>query len=204
MAAPAPIIGVILAGGRARRLGGVDKGLVEIGGRKLVEWVVEALAPQVDGLLINANRNLDLYRRCGHPVVCDRLADYQGPLAGMAAALARVPPGGAILTVPCDSPTPPPALAARLSAALAAADAEVAVAHDGERLQTVHALVPAALREGLEAFLAGGDRKAEIWLARHRLAVVDFSDCRDCFLNLNTPGDLEELQRRMGQPIAGP
>jgi molybdenum cofactor guanylyltransferase len=204
MTGPSPIIGVILAGGRARRLGGVDKGLVEIGGRKLVEWVVAALAPQVDGLLINANRNLDLYRRCGHPVVCDRLADYQGPLAGMAAALAQVPPGGAILTVPCDSPTPPPALAARLCAALQAADAEVAVAHDGDRLQAVHALVPAALRESLDAFLTAGDRKVEIWLARHRLAIADFSDCRDCFLNLNAPGDLERLQQRIGLPVVRP
>lgn len=204
MARPSPLIGVILAGGRAKRLGGVDKGLVEIDGRSLVEWVIEALAPQVDGLLINANRNLDLYRHFGHPVVCDRLADYQGPLAGMAAALAQVPPGGAILTVPCDSPTPPPMLASRLSVALGTGEAELAVAHDGERVQAVHALVPAALRDSLDSFLAAGERKTEIWLARHRLAVVDFSDCKDCFLNLNAPGDLERLQRRIGHPARPP
>jgi molybdenum cofactor guanylyltransferase len=195
MPKPSPIVGVVLAGGQAKRLGGIDKGLVEIGGRPLVAWIVDALAPQVDSLLINANRNEDLYGQFGFPVVPDRLPNHQGPLAGIAAGLAQVPPDGAALTVPYDSPAPPPDLAARLSAALEAGEGELAVAHDGKRLQPVHALIPVALRVDLEAFLARGGRKVELWLARHRVAMVDFSDRRDGFLNLNRPEDLERVQQ---------
>ena len=204
MAKPSPIVGAILAGGRAKRLGGVDKGLVEIHGRPLVSWIIEVLAPQVDGVLINANRNGDRYRQYGFPVVPDRLPDHQGPLAGIAAVLAEVPPGGAALTVPCDSPSPPADLAARLSAALDAGEGDLAVAHDGERLQPVHALIPATLRVSLDAFLASGGRKVERWLAGHRVAVVDFSDCRDRFINLNHPGDLERVQRLPARPSGTP
>lgn len=189
-----PIIGAILAGGQARRLGGIDKGLVDIGGRPLVEWILDALLPQVDGLVINANRNEDRYGRYGFPVVPDRLPNHQGPLAGIAAVLAQVPPDGAVLTVPCDSPIPPADLAARLSAALEAGRGDLAVAHDGERLQPVHALVPAPLLPRLETFLADGGRKVGLWLASQRVAVVDFADRRDCFLNLNRPQDLERVQ----------
>ena len=148
---PSAIIGIILAGGKARRLGGVDKGLVEVGGRPMIEWIIEALVPQVDALLINANRNEDRYRSYGFPVVADGLPDYQGPLAGFAAAMGELPADAAMLTVPCDSPLPPPDLAARLADALSTGDAELAVAHDGERLQPVYALVPVSLRDSLSA-----------------------------------------------------
>jgi molybdenum cofactor guanylyltransferase len=205
---PSPIVGVILAGGRARRFGGIDKGLVEVAGRPMVEWIVDALRPQVDALLINANRNEERYRDTGLRVIGDLLPDFQGPLAGLAAAMAQVPPSGAILTVPCDSPLPPPMLAARLAGALAGPDAELAVAHDGERLQLVHALVPVALGESLAAFLAEGGRKVETWYARHRVAVVDFGDCRGHFLNLNCLEDLTSVeglvQARAAVTPAGP
>ena len=200
MPRPSPIIGAILAGGQARRLGGIDKGLVEMGGRPLVAWILDALGPQVDGLVINTNRNLDIYGRYGVPVVPDRLPDHQGPLAGIAAVLAQVPPDGAVLTVPCDSPTPPADLAARLSAALEAGEGDLAVAHDGERLQPLHALVPATLLPGLEAFLVNGGRKVELWLAEQRAAVVDFADRSGCFLNLNRPGDLERVRPLLSLP----
>lgn len=195
-----PIIGAILAGGQARRLGGIDKGLVEVDGRQLVAWILDALAPQVDGLVINANRNLDIYGRYGVPVVPDQLPNHQGPLAGIAAVLAHVPLGGAVLTVPCDSPNPPADLLARLSAALEAGEGDLAVAHDGERLQPVHALIPAALRASLDEFLAGGGRKVELWLAEQRVAVVDFADCRDRFINLNRPEDLERVRPLLSLP----
>ena len=199
-ARPAAIIGTILAGGQARRLGGIDKGLVEIAGRPMVEWIIEALTRQVDAILINANRNADRYARYGFPVVGDRLPEYQGPLAGFAAALAVVPTDAAILTVPCDSPVPPLDLACRLLDALENTGAELAVAHDGERLQPVHALIPARLRGSLDAFLASGDRKIDLWYARHRTATADFSDCRDRFLNLNRPGDLAQVQQLLHPP----
>lgn len=203
MQRPAPIIGAVLAGGQARRLGGIDKGLVEIGGRPLVAWILDGLTPQVDALLINANRNEDRYRQYGVPVVRDRLPSHQGPLAGIAAVLAQVPSGGAALTVPCDSPSLPADLASRLSAALEAGDGDLAVAHDGERLQPIHALVPAAVLPALEAFLARGGRKVEVWLAEQRVAVVDFSDRRDCFLNLNLPEDLERVAPLLARPGQG-
>jgi molybdenum cofactor guanylyltransferase len=191
---PAPIVGVVLAGGRARRFGGIDKGLVEVAGRPMIEWIVAALRPQVDALLINANRNEARYRATGLRVLGDRLPDFQGPLAGIAAALAQTPAGGAVLTVPCDSPLPPPRLAERLAAALADRGADLAVAHDGERLQWVHALIPVALADSLDAFLAGGERKVEAWFGRHRMAVVDFADCRKHFLNLNRLEDLASVE----------
>ena len=197
---PRPLIGTILAGGRARRMGGADKGLLEVGGRPMIEWVIEALVPQVDGLVINANRNGERYAAYGFPVVADGMPDYQGPLAGFAAAMDHLGGVGSILTVPCDSPTVPPDIAARLSAALAQGNAELAVAHDGERLQPVHALIPVTLRSSLAAYLATGERKVELWYARHGVAVADFSDCRDCFANLNRPGDVDELQRLSRRP----
>jgi molybdenum cofactor guanylyltransferase len=191
-----PLAGTILAGGQARRLGGIDKGLVEIGGRPMIEWIIERLAPQVDRILINANRNHERYAGYGYPVVADGFGEYEGPLAGFAAAMARAGKG-AILTVPCDSPLPPADLAQRLTAAVRRDDAELAVAHDGDRLQPVYALLPVALLESLRAFLAAGDRKIDLWYARHRMATADFSDRRESFLNLNRPEDMARLLNAM-------
>ncbi len=191
---PAEITGVILAGGKARRLNGRDKGLEPFSGRPLVEWVVAALAPQVGGLLINANRNQETYGRLGYPVIADRLDDFQGPLAGFASAMAAANTPW-ILTVPCDGPFLAPDLAARLVAALAQDDAELAVASDGRRMQPVHALLPVALAPSLAAFLAEGERKIDRWYARHRVALADLSDRPESFANLNTEADAAELAR---------
>ena len=191
---PAEITGVILAGGKARRLNGRDKGLEPFSGRPLVEWVVAALAPQVGGLLINANRNQETYGRLGYPVIADRLDDFQGPLAGFASAMAAANTPW-ILTVPCDGPFLAPDLAARLVAALEQDDAELAVASDGRRMQPVHALLPVALAPSLAAFLAEGERKIDRWYARHRVALADLSDRPESFANLNTEADAAELAR---------
>lgn len=187
-----PLTGVILAGGKARRLGGIDKGLAEIAGRPLVEWILEALRPQVDGIIINANRNRDAYQGYGYPVVADDFGDFEGPLAGFAAAMAAAGTG-AILTLPCDSPRPPPELAARLLQSLQTEGAELAVAHDGERLQPVYALLPVVLLDSLRRFLAEGERKIDVWYARHRMVTADFSDYPDAFLNLNRPEDMARI-----------
>lgn len=186
------LVGTILAGGQARRMGGIDKGLVEIAGRPMIEWIIERLEPQVDDIIVNANRNHDRYAGYGFPVVADGFGDYQGPLAGFAAAMERAATGS-ILTVPCDSPFPPPDLARRLLAVLRASDAELAVAHDGDRLQPVYALLPVSLLDSLRSFLAAGERKIDLWYARHRMATADFSDRREAFLNLNRPEDMERL-----------
>jgi molybdopterin-guanine dinucleotide biosynthesis protein A len=188
------VTGVVLAGGRARRMGGRDKGLVTFAGRPVVEWVIEALAPQVGGLVINANRNLETYAAYGHPVVSDEIEGFQGPLAGFASAMAAVATPW-IATLPCDGPFPAPDLVERLSARLVEEDAAIAVATDGNRMQPVYALIPVALASSLKAFLASGERKIDRWYANHRIALTDLSDRPKGFANINSAADSLLLQR---------
>ncbi|MFZ1536204.1 MAG: molybdenum cofactor guanylyltransferase MobA [Chromatiaceae bacterium] len=190
------ITGVILAGGRARRMGGQDKGLIPFGGQPLVAWIIAALRPQVGPILVNANRNTEAYAALGYPVVADRLEGFQGPLAGIATAMAVVETPW-ILTLPCDGPFPPADLAQRLAAALTQADAEIAVARDAERLQPAHALLPVALAPSLQCYLAAGERRIDTWQAQHRLALADFSDCPLAFANLNNPQDAQWLEAQL-------
>ena len=186
------VTGAVLAGGRGSRMDGRDKGLVELAGRPMVEYVLDALRPQTAALLINANRSLERYRRYGVPVVSDRLAEYPGPLAGMAAAL-RAAETPWVVTAPCDGPLVPDDLVARLGAAAQAEGTDVAVAHDGERLQPVYALMRRELAPDLEAFVAGGGRRVNQWLSGQRMAVADCSDCPSAFLNVNRPDDTETV-----------
>lgn len=193
------VTGVILAGGQARRMGGTDKGLLELAGRPMIEHVLERLEPQVEALFINANRNLDQYRHYGHPVIPDRDGDFSGPLAGMASAMAAAHTRY-IVTAPCDSPLLPEDLAVRLLSALQQQQADIAVVHDGERLQPVFALLSVALHDNLEQALSAGERKIDRWYGRHSMASADFSDCKAAFRNVNTPQDLEELAQQLQAP----
>ncbi|MGI9333142.1 MAG: molybdenum cofactor guanylyltransferase MobA [Gammaproteobacteria bacterium] len=195
------LTGVILAGGRARRMGGLDKGLVELAGRPMVSHIVDALRPQVHAMIINANRNAETYAALGEcRVVPDESGDFAGPLAGMASAMAASE-HPLLLTVPCDSPLVAGDLAARMLGALSSGQAgsafDLAVAHDGERLQPVFALLSARLREDLLAFLAADGRKIDTWYARHRMTAVDFSDRADMFTNINTPAERERMEVSM-------
>jgi molybdopterin-guanine dinucleotide biosynthesis protein A len=192
----ASITGVILAGGRATRMGGVDKGLVPLAGRPMVEHIVDRLRPQTAALLINANRSHEIYVRYGLPLVADRLGDYAGPLAGMASGLAASATEW-VVTVPCDSPLVPPDLVARLCEAVRRENAELAVATGAGRLQPVFALLPRALLVSLEEFLAAGERKIDRWYGRHRMALADFEDTPEAFLNVNTPADRDALEARL-------
>ncbi|HEY5790029.1 MAG TPA: molybdenum cofactor guanylyltransferase MobA [Gammaproteobacteria bacterium] len=200
MTAADRVTGMVLAGGMARRMGGTDKGLVELAGRPMVAHVLEQLAPQVDALLINANRHLERYRELGAPyaagVVSDELADYQGPLAGMACGLAACATPW-LVTVPCDNPRLAADLVSRLQQARAEIDAEIAVAQCG-RLQPVFALLPRALLPSLQAYLAAGERKIDRWYDRHRVALADFSDRPELFFNVNTPEERDALERDLG------
>lgn len=187
------ITGLILAGGRGTRMGGLDKGLVEVGGEPLVVGIARRLRPQIGTLLVNANRNLDTYAGLGFAVVADRFPDFAGPLAGMAAGLhAATTPW--LLTVPCDSPFVPPDYAARMRAACAAAGARIGMAVCEGR-QPVFALIDATLRADLDAALTGGERKIDRWFARHPFVEVDFGDRPEAFLNLNAPEDHAALRR---------
>lgn len=177
-------------------MGGRDKGLVDLVGQPLVAHIVAALRPQVGDLLINANRNQSTYATFGCPVVSDSISGYCGPLAGMLAAL-EFTTRPYLLSVPCDSPLLPTDMVARLYAALYAAQADLSVAWDGERLQPVFVLLQTTLRDDLRASLTAGERKIDRWFARHRMARADFSDCPALFRNLNTPDELAALAREL-------
>lgn len=190
------ISGVLLAGGRATRMGGTDKGLLMLAGRPMAAHVAERLRPQVDELIINANRNADAYAAYADRVVADTMTGYLGPLAGLLAGMS-VARGDWLVTSPCDSPFVPDDLVARMVRARQADSADLAVAHDGERRQPVFLLVAAALRDDLQSWLADGGRKIDAWFARHRVADVDCSDCPDTFLNINTPEERAAIEARL-------
>ncbi len=194
--APSDITGVILAGGRGRRMGGVDKGLVKLAGRPLIEWVLDALAPQVGALLINANRHREIYAGYGVPVIADADAELNGPLAGMLSAL-RAARTDWILTVPCDGPLLPPDLASRLIAALASDDASLATVTERERIHPVYALMPVSLEPELSADLAAGTRKVADWVARRGPALADFGDRPQAFSNINSAEDVARLTAQL-------
>jgi len=189
----ADITGLVLAGGLARRMGGIDKGLVDLGGKPMIEHVLAALRPQVGRLLINANRNLEAYARFGVPVVTDTFEGFQGPLAGIFSGLAVVETPY-LLTAPCDSPLLAPDLAACMVRALDAEQADLAVAHDGQRQQPVFLLLRRELAPDLQAYLAGGDRKIDLWFARHRVANADLGHRRDSFVNVNDPEERRRVE----------
>jgi len=192
----ASVTGLVLAGGLARRMGGADKGLVPLAGRPMVEHVIEALRPQVGSILLSANRNYGSYAGYGYPVIADDLGDYQGPLAGVAAALRQCTPEF-LVTVPCDAPLLPPDLVVRLLAARGAGDADAAVVHDGRRLQPVFLLLHGRVAPSLEAYLGGGGRRVDGWLTRLRTAVADFSDRAGAFVNVNDPDDRRAVEAQL-------
>lgn len=191
---PEAVTAIILAGGRATRMGGEDKGLIALAGRPMIAHVLDAVRPQVDAILINANRNQERYAAFGLPVVADREGGFQGPLAGMASGLAHCDTPLA-LTLPCDGPLVPADLVARLRAALG--DGDAAVAHDGERLQPVHALLRTSVLPSLERFLADGGRKIDRWYAGLDVREADFSGQRELFINVNTPEERARLEARL-------
>lgn len=180
------VSGVILAGGRGSRMGGQDKGLMPIAGRPLIEHLVAALQPQVANIIINANRHRAEYEQYGWPVVTDELSDFQGPLAGMASAL-NVAQTAFIITLPCDGPRLAADYVTRLYQAAIDQQCPIAVAHDGERLQPVHALIARDLLPSLQQFLASGERKIDRWYGQESFCSVDCSDIAAMFANINTP-----------------
>lgn len=192
---PRHVTGVVLAGGLARRMGGMDKGLLPFRGRPLVSYALDALQGVAGPILISANRNRAAYARFGWPVVADVTASFDGPLAGLLAAM-RTADTPYVLTVPCDSPLVTAPLLDRLGRALRQADAELCAAHDGQRLQPVFLLAERRLADALEQYLAAGGRRLEAWLRQRRLALADLHEHPELFANINTPEDLRELEAR--------
>ena len=190
------ITGLILAGGRGSRMGGVDKGLQNHHGVPMALHAMMRLAPQVGEIMINANRNLGAYEAFGVPVWPDTLPDYAGPLAGFLTGLERCETRY-LATVPCDSPLFPHDLVRRLADALEAADAEIAMAATVEgglpQVQPVFCLMKTELVESLLHFTQSGQRKIDKWTAQHRCVEVRFDDAQ-AFANANTRDELQRLQ----------
>jgi molybdenum cofactor guanylyltransferase len=191
------ITGLILAGGRGSRMGGVDKGLQNHDGMPMAMHALLRLAPQVGTVMINANRNLAAYESMGVPVWPDTIPDYAGPLAGFLTGLEHCETAY-LVTVPCDSPLFPADLVARLAQALEAADAQIAMAAtcegDALQVQPVFCLMRADLIDSLVRFTQSGQRKIDKWTALHRCIEVPFDDAR-AFANANTPDELRALHR---------
>ena len=194
------IAGVLLAGGLARRMGGGDKPLRMIGGRKLLELVIERMRPQVAALVLNANGDPARFAAYGLPVIADSVADNPGPLAGVLAGLDWAadnrPDCSMVVSVATDAPFLPRDLVSRLYAQMIAEGADLACAASGGQAHPVIGLWPVRLRADLRHALADEDiRKVDVWTARYRLATVPFSDQPiDPFFNANRPQDLERAE----------
>jgi molybdopterin-guanine dinucleotide biosynthesis protein A len=196
------LTGLVLAGGRGMRMGGVDKGLQPLRGEPLASHVLKRLAPQTGALLISANRHPDIYTALGAPfgakVIADTLPGFPGPLAGLLAGL-RAATTEYVLSAPCDTPGLPDDLAARLGEALDSNHADIATVTTADAagnvsLHPVFALLRTRLADDLSAFLEAGERKVRAWYARHRTVEVVFADER-AFYNINSIQELADLER---------
>ena len=185
----AAVTGIVLAGGMGRRMGGVDKGLVELDGKPMVAHVLARLVPQVGAVVVNANQNLERYAVFGYPVVSDDVGGFAGPLAGLHAGMLRATTRY-VVTCPCDSPFLPLDLVARLLAGLRRGDASLAVARTFAQPHPVFALVRRDVLGHLGGFLAAGGRKIDAWYATLPVTEVPFDDEADAFRNINTVDEL--------------
>ena len=199
--APPPVVGVLLAGGLARRMGGGDKSLRPLGGRPILEHVVERARPQVSALLLNANGDPARFAGFGLPVAADVVEGFAGPLAGvltgMAWAREHQPEAPWIATMATDTPFFPPDLVARMLEGVEAAGADMACAASGGRAHPVFGIWPVRLEAELRlAMVEEGVRKVDVWTARYRLVEVEFpTEPFDPFFNTNRPEDLAEAER---------
>jgi molybdenum cofactor guanylyltransferase len=195
------VVGVVLAGGMARRMGGGDKGLVALQGRPILDHVIERLDPQVERIVINANGEPARLASYGLPIVADSVEGFAGPLAGVLAgiewAARQCPDAQWIVTAATDTPFFPRDLVARFRQAVAEENADMACAASGGRHHPVFGLWPVALGPDLRHAMTVEDiRKVDLWTARHRLAVAEFADQPyDPFFNVNRPDDVAEAER---------
>jgi len=187
---------IILSGGRATRMGGVDKGLVLLREQPLIQHVIQRIQPQVDEIWINANRKLPHYRALGIPVLTDEHPDFIGPLAGFYVGLKQTS-GPYLLTVPCDSPNLPHDLAARLLNRLISSHADIAVAASDGHAHPVVSLCKTTVLTSLTDFISAGERKVSLWQKQQAYVEVDFSDVPQAFINLNTHDDVHSLENIM-------
>jgi len=190
------ISAIILAGGRATRMNGADKGLVLLQSKPLIQHVIERLTPQVDEIFINANRELAQYQSLGYTVLKDVVEEFLGPLAGFSLGLQHAKYND-VLIVPCDSPLLPVDLAQRLMAALVKNKSDIAVASSDDNTHPVFCLCKKTVLPSLTAYLEQGERRVSAWQKSQQYIEVDFSDCNEAFTNLNTFEDLAELELKL-------
>ncbi|QEL54652.1 molybdenum cofactor guanylyltransferase MobA [Chromobacterium paludis] len=198
-----PLTALLLAGGQGTRMGGADKGWVELDGIALAERTAARLRPQADALLISANRNLERYAALGQVVTDAPGYAGCGPLAGLEAGLAACPTEW-LITAPCDLPLLPDNLAARLMAPLRLGEAQISVAHCAGQPQPVCMALSRALLPSLRAYLAGGGRRVREWQAANSALAVAFDDAPLAFRNLNSPEDLARLEREWKDQASPP
>ena len=179
-------------------MGGMDKGLQLLRGRPMIAWVIDRLAPQVSEIFVNANQNLDQYRKLGPRVVCDEIGGFAGPLAGVHAGL-TASSRPLLATCPCDSPFLPLDLVSRLRASLDARGGDLAVARTGDQPQPVFSLVRRRVLPHLAAFLESGGRKFDAWYAALDVVEVPFDDQEQAFCNINTREELASLENNPGK-----
>lgn len=185
------ISAVILAGGQAKRMGGVDKGLQPLQGKPLFQFIYDRLHLQVEHISVNANRNQAIYATAGVPVFGDNIEGFQGPLSGILTALERSETDF-VLFVPCDSPFFPDNLLEKLKSAVDFHGVPIAYVHDGEREHPTFCLMARSLKEKLAAYLASGERRMLQFIRQNGAVSVDFSENKAAFTNINT---LDELQQ---------
>ncbi|MBW9460733.1 molybdenum cofactor guanylyltransferase MobA [Kluyvera sp. EC_51] len=194
MKAECQITGVVLAGGKASRMGGQDKGLMLLNGKPLWQHVVDCLLPQVNEVVISANRNLDIYRQSGFPVIADTLSGFPGPLAGLLSVMQQTS-GEWFLFCPCDTPFIPDNLVERLVDQRQ--NAPVVWVHDGDRDHPAVALAHRSLAPQIVDYLASGERRVMVFMRQVGGHSVNFSDTKEAFRNMNTPEDLTLNQERI-------
>ena len=191
------ITGLILAGGRAQRMGGIDKGLIPFHGKPLIESAIAKLKPQVQTIVINANRSITKYATYGYAVIMDETSDFSGPLGGFSVGLKACKPPY-LLTSPCDSPLIPNNLAELLAAEMERGDFQLVYASSKEVdgkvwAQPVFCLMRSNLQDSLNQFLLKGDLKIDRWFKELRSSTVIFDDPQ-VFANVNTPEELKKLE----------
>lgn len=191
-----PITALILAGGRGQRLGGQDKGLVEVNQQPLITFVIDSIKPDVQQIIISANRNQERYAEFGYPVYGDSISGYMGPLAGILTGLQHCTTPW-LLVLPADTPRLPQQLITRLWQAIQTQHCQIAIAAEGKYLQPTFALLNVSLRESLQQYLQNGGRKTQEWMQQQACCRVDFSDQANAFMNINTETDLAQAQQQM-------
>jgi molybdopterin-guanine dinucleotide biosynthesis protein A len=189
------VTGMILAGGLARRMNYLDKGLITYKGRPLISYMIDAVAGAVRHVVINANRNLEYYQQFGYQIIPDQIGNFDGPLAGILSVMNHTD-SDVLLVVPCDSPLIKTGHLMKLLAKQAESGAEIAVAFDGVRIHPVFLAIKinTSLKKNLKEFLSSGQRKIEHWLQQVNSVYADFSDTPEIFANINTLTELSALE----------